>query len=322
MLRRRTALTTAGIFGCFMAASYFLRVPAAGPKPKTPIAFEVPRGACDAHVHVIGEPKEFPLSVDRDYTPPTATADELRELLQFLNFDRVVIVTPDVYGTDNSATLSAIRQLGQDRARGVGWIAETTPSDVLDSMRAAGIVGIRLSLDQGGVFNAQTAAKRLWEKADLAEKRGWHLQTGTPPEVIAALVTQLASCPVPVVFDTFGWVEGGVEQAGFDAVLSLVKSGRAYVKLSEPYRLSKKGPNYPDLMPVVQALVAANPDRLLWGSGWPFVSGAVPGRAKLDLTPHLPLDAGHLLNLFAGWVPDAETRRKILVANPARLYGF
>src|ERR1700730_9112137 len=311
MLRRRTALTTAGIFGCFMAASYFLRVPAAGPKPKTPIAFEVPRGACDAHVHVIGEPKEFPLSVDRDYTPPTATADELRELLQFLNFDRVVIVTPDVYGTDNSSTLSAIRQLGQDRARGVGWIAETTPSDVLDSMRAAGIVGIRLSLDQGGVFNAQTAAKRRWD-----------LQTGTPPEVIAALVTQLASCPVPVVFDTFGWVEGGVEQAGFDAVLSLVKSGRADGKLSVSYRLSKKGPNYPDLMPVVQALVAANPDRLLWGSGWPFVSGPVPGRAKVDLTPHLPLDAGHLLNLFAGWVPDAGTRRKILVANPARIYGF
>jgi predicted TIM-barrel fold metal-dependent hydrolase len=322
MLRRRTALTTAGVFGCLMAASSFLRVPGAGPKPKTPIAFEVPRGACDAHVHVIGEPREFPLSVDRDYTPPAATAEELREVLQFLNFDRVVIVTPDVYGTDNSATLSAIRQLGQDRARGVGWIAETTPSGVLDSMRTAGIVGIRLSLDQGGVFNAETAAKRLREKIDLAEKHGWHLEIGTPPDVIAALVTQLASCPIPVVMNTFGWVEGGVEQAGFDAVVSLVKSGKAYVKLSEPYRLSKKAPNYPDLLPVVQALVAANPDRMLWGSGWPFVSGAVPGRAKLDLTPHLPLDAGHLLDLFAAWVPDAETRRKILVANPARLYGF
>lgn len=322
MLRRRTALTTAGVFGCFMAASYFLRVSVSGPTPKTPIAFEVPRGACDAHVHVIGDSKEFPLSVDRDYTPPAATAHELREVLQFLNFDRVVIVTPDVYDTDNSATLSAIRQLGQDRARGVAWIAETTPSDVLDSMRTAGIVGIRLSFGQGGVFNAEAAAKRLWKGVDLAEKRGWHLEIATPPDVTAALVTQLESCPVPVVMSTFGWAEGGVEQAGFDAVLSLVKSGKAYVKLSEPYRLSKKGPNYPDLMRVVQALVAANPDRLLWGSGWPFVSGPVPGRAKLDLTPHLPLDAGHLLNLFAGWVPDAETRRKILVANPARIYGF
>jgi predicted TIM-barrel fold metal-dependent hydrolase len=113
-----------------------------------------------------------------------------------------------------------------------------------------------------------------------------------------------------------------VEQPGFDSVLSLIKSGPAYVKLSEPYRLSKKGPNYSDLAPVVQALLAANPDRLLWGSGWPHLSGAVPGRPKTDITPDLPIDAGQLLNGFAAWVPDVETRRKILVENPARLYGF
>ena len=262
------------------------------------------------------------MSLERDYTPPPATVDQLREVLQFLNFDRVVIVTPDVYGTDNSATLAAIRRLGQDRARGVAWVAETTSSEVLDSMRAGGIAGIRVSLDQGGVFKAATAAKRLQIKFDLAKKRGLHLQIATPPDVIAAVVAQFASSPVPVVLDTFGWAEGGVKQPGFSEVLSLVKSGWAYVKLSEPYRLSKKGPDYPDLVPVVQALVAANPDRLLWGSGWPYVSGAVPGREKEDLAPGLPIDAGHLLNLFAAWVPDAETRRKILVDNPARLYGF
>jgi len=320
MPTRRSVI--AGLSGLCVAATGAGRAFATGPMPKTPVAFEVPRGACDAHVHVIGDPAKFPMSPERDYTPPAATADELSEVLQFLKIDRVVIVTPDVYGTDNTATLAAIKRLGKDRARGVAWVAETTSAELLDSMREGGIAGIRLALYQGGAFKVAAAAKRLEAKFGLAEKRGWNLQVATPPDVIAALAAQIASSPVPVVLDTFGWVEGGVEQPGFNTVLSLVTSGRAYIKLSEPYRLSKQGPDYPDLVPVAKALVAANPDRVLWGSGWPYVAGAVPGRQKNDLTPDLPIDAGHLLNLFAAWVPDAATRRKILVDNPARLYGF
>jgi len=262
------------------------------------------------------------MSPDRDYTPPPATADELKEMLRFLNFDRVVIITPAIYDTANSATLAAIRQLGKDRARGVAWVAEGTPSKVLDSMAENGIAGIRVSLYQGRGVTAESIAKRLQAKVDLAKKHRWHLQIATPPDVIAAVEAQLASSPVSVVLDTFGWVEGGVAQPGFNAVLSLVKSGKAYIKLAEPYRLSKQGPDYSDLIPVVQALVGANPDRVLWGSGWPHVSGSAPGRGKEDVSPDLPLDSGHLLNLFAAWVPDAETRDKILVDNPARLYGF
>src|SRR5262249_55276599 len=113
---------------------------------------------------------------------------------------------------------------------------------------------------------------------------------------------------------------GGVKQPGFDAVLLLVKSGRAYVKLAEPYRLSKKAPDYPDLAPVVRAFVAANPDRVLWGSGWPHVDSAAG--PNIAMAPNLPVDAGHLFNLLAIWVPEAEIRRKILVENAARLYGF
>jgi predicted TIM-barrel fold metal-dependent hydrolase len=319
MLTRRSVI--AGLSGLCVATIRTSRAIATGQLPKTSVTFEVPRGACDSHVHVIGKPEEFPMSRDRDNTPPPATADELRDLLQFLNFDRVVIVTPDIYGTDNSATLAAIKELGQDRARGVAWIDETTSPELLDSMRAAGIAGIRVHIG-GKDFDAAVAANRLQAKFDLAKKRGWHLEFSEPPDVVAALAPQLASSPVPLVFTYFGWAAGGVDQPGFDSVLSLIKSGPAYVKLSEPYRLSKKGPNYSDLAPVVQALLAANPDRLLWGSGWPYLSGAVPGRPKTDITPDLPIDAGQLLNGFAAWVPDVETRRKILVENPARLYGF
>ena len=292
----------------------------AGSSTTIKVAFDVPRGACDAHVHVIGEPANYPMSRERDYSPPPATVDELAETLTSLTFDRVVIVTPTIYGNDNSATIDAIRRLGRTRARGVALISESTSSEALDSMKEAGIAGIRLFLGGARVFNPAAAAKRLQIWINLAKDRGWHLQISAPPDVIAALAAQLAVSPVPLVLDYFGWVAGGVGQPGFDTLLSLVKSGRAYIKLAEPYRLSKKRPDYDDLVPVVQAFLATNPDRLLWGSGWPHVDSS--SGSRLTAVPNLPDDAGHLLNLFARWVPDAELRRKILVENPARLYGF
>ena len=243
-------------------------------------------------------------------------------MLQILNLSRVVIVTPDLYGNDNSATIAAISQIGRNRARGVAWVPATAPPEVLKPLSEAGIVGFRGTFYTAGGFNVASQAKRLDAMFALGERSGWHLDVATPPDVIAALEKQLASCPVPLVLDTFGWAAGGVEQPGFDAILSLVRSGRAYVKLSEPYRISKRGPNYPDVIPVVRAFVAANPDRVLWGSGWPYVSGGVPGWPKTKIAPDLPIDAGHLLNLFAAWVPDPNIRRKILVENPARLYRF
>jgi predicted TIM-barrel fold metal-dependent hydrolase len=318
MLTRRSLL--AGVGGLYVAARACRR-PAAAASSKTPVAFDVPPGACDTHVHVIGDQAEFPMSPEREYTPPPATADQLLEVQKILKLDRVVIVTPTIYD-DNSATLAAIKQLGLERARGVALVAANTPSEVLDLMRTRGIAGIRLFLAGTGAFNPAAAAKHLDDAINIAKPRTWNLQIATPPDVIAALATQLASCPVPVVLDTFGWVAGGAEQPGFETILSLMRSGRAYVKFAEPYRISKKPPNYQDLIPVIRALLAANPDRLLWGSGWPNVSGPLPGHTKTDLAPNLPIDVANLLNLLAVWVPDVETRRKILVDNPARLYGF
>jgi predicted TIM-barrel fold metal-dependent hydrolase len=287
----------------------------------TSVAFELPRGACDAHVHVVGDPAEFPMSPERDYTPPTATATQLIQALKFLTLDRVVIVTPTIYGSDNSATLAAIAQLGLHRARGVGLVDETTSSATLDSMKQAGIVGVRLFLPSAKTSDTAAAAKRFQAKINLAKQRQWHLEISAPPDVVAALAAQFVGSPVPLVLDYFGWIAGGVEQPGFSAILSLLKSGHAYVKLAEPYRISGLAPDYQDLKPVVEAFVRANPNRLLWGSGWPHVDSASPN-GLTRVAPNLPVDTGHLVNLFAKWVPDAETRHKILVENPARLYEF
>jgi predicted TIM-barrel fold metal-dependent hydrolase len=136
------------------------------------------------------------------------------------------------------------------------------------------------------------------------------------------LAGQLAASPVPIVLDAFGWAEGGIDEDGVSAVLSLLRTGRAYVKLAEPYKLSKERPNFPDLVPLVRALLNANPERLLWGSGWPYLASPPPGRDNHKVLPDRPIEAEHLLALFAKWVPDAATRRVILVDNPARLYGF
>jgi predicted TIM-barrel fold metal-dependent hydrolase len=147
----------------------------------------------------------------------------------------------------------------------------------------------------------------------------------TRPSVIAAIKDAIEASPVTVVFDHFGGAQGagGVEQPGFDALVSLVQSGKAYVKLSAPYRGSTAAPAYADMAPLAKALHAANPQRCLWGSDWPHVNTA-SGAQNPDtgLWPRLDVDGVAVLNQLAGWVPTIPQRRVVLVENPARLYGW
>lgn len=286
------------------------------------VDFVVPPGSCDSHVHVIGDPRKFPMWPTRPYTPPPATAAELARMLSRLTLDRVVIVTPDVYGTDNSATIDAIKQLGKDRARGVVWLPRNPDPRSLDAMAEEGIQGMRESLPPRRPFDVSAVSEQLARRFALAAAHKWFIEIAAPPDVVAALAGPLGSAPTPIVFDTFGWVEGGVAQPGFQVLLSMVKSGRAYVKLSEPYRLSKLTPHYPDLTPIAQALVEANPDRIVWGSGWPHLAGLAPGKTWRQTSPNLAVNDVDLLNALAVWVPDPALRHKILVENPARLFDF
>ncbi len=293
---------------------------------RTPVTIDVPPGACDSHVHVFPDPAKFPFWNGRIYTPPVATADDLLALQKSLKMERVVIVTPSVYGTDNSATLDGIRQLGPKRARGVAVIGPNTTKADLDSMNEGGIRGIRVNLETGGVTDP-AAAKRLLDAAvKQIEGRPWHMQIYARLPLIAALKSELGNVPVPVVFDHFAGAEAakGVEQPGFDSVVDLVKSGRAYVKISGAYRASLDGaPDYAKVAPFAKMLVSANPDRIVWGTDWPHPdSYPIPTRKATDIAPAMSVDDGRLLNMLAEWVPDAATRSKILVDNPARLYGF
>jgi len=323
MISRRIVLKAAGAAGA--AASGLTPVLAAGPVPKTQVNFAIPRGACDSHVHVVGDPVTYPMIPNRVYTPPTATADELLALQKFLHLDRVVIVTPSFYGTDNSASLDALKHLGRERARVVAVVDETTPAPALEAMARSGVSGLRVNLATRGENDPVAASKKFQTGINLAKAHGWHVQIYSGLAVIAAVSTELAAAPVTLVLDHFGGADAalGTGQTGFDTLLSLVRSGVAYVKISGAYRASKRAPDYADVVPLAKALVAANPDRIVWGTDWPHPdSTKVAGRANTDIAPYYPIDDGLLLNQLPIWVPDAAIRHKILVDNPARLYGF
>src|SRR6266540_462398 len=293
------------------------------PQPSQ-INFDVPSGACDCHTHIFGDPRKFPFFAGRVYTPPPALPEEMATLHRALHIQRVVIVTPSVYGTDNSATLYGMKARGVN-ARGIAVIDEKTPDSKLDAMGHAGVRGVRLNFATAGQDDPAVARARFQAAAERVKARKWHVQIYTKLPVIAAIKDVVAASPVPVVFDHFGGAraELGTEQPGFADLVELVRSGKAYVKISGAYRSSTLAPDYPDVAPFARALIGANPDRIVWGTDWPHPdSSQVPGRKATDVAPLYQIDDGRLLNQLPVWAPDADVRKKILVDNPARLYGF
>ena len=223
--------------------------------------FDVPPGACDCHVHVFGDPKKYPFFAGRTYTPETASVDELRQLLAALRLERVVIVQPSVYGTDNSCTLDGMRALGS-RARGVAVIDDKTTDAELDAMGKAGIRGIRLNLATAGINDPdRSRGSDSTMPSRAREKRGWHIQFNTQLPVIEALSPQFLASPVPLVIDHFGGATAarGLDQPGFGALVNLVKSGKAYVKISGSADSVSTQPDLADVAPFARALVAGQP---------------------------------------------------------------
>jgi len=323
MLTRRKILVAAGVAGAAALANRVASAFAIASQPGTPVNFDVPKGACDCHTHIFGDPQRFPYFADRTYTPEPASIAEMRSLHRALHFDRVVIAQPSVYGPDDSCTLDAIKHLGSG-ARGIAVIDDKTSEADLDRMHRSGIRGIRINLETAGQADPSIARQRFKAAVERIKGRsGWHIEIYTRLSVIEAIKAEVTSSPVPVSFDHFGGAQAdlGLHQPGFDVLLGLVQSGKAYVKVSAPYRSSKLAPDYPDVAPFAKALVAANPQRIVWGSDWPHPQ-QIPGRKLDELTPLNQIDDGRDLNQFAVWVPDAAQRKTILVDNPAKLYGF
>jgi predicted TIM-barrel fold metal-dependent hydrolase len=282
-------------------------------RPRKP-ALKAPPLACDCHAHIFGPVARYPYSPKRLFTPPDVTIAQYRSLLATLGIERAVLVTPSVYGMDNERQLDALVEMG-GRWRGVA----VTPTDVgereLERLHEAGFRGVRVNLfAKSGLMLDDL--ERISQRIAPLE---WHVQLHADARELAAIVPRLRKLPVDVVFDHLGHVPAaaGVSHPGFQALLGLLREGRYWAKLSAPYRLSELPYPYADVTPFAQALIAAAPDRLVWGSDWPHP--AVPGHMPANFV--MPNDAD-LLDILALWTPDAAVQKKILVDNPARLYDF
>jgi 2-pyrone-4,6-dicarboxylate lactonase len=272
----------------------------------------IPAGTTDCHCHVFEDRKRYPLAENRSYAPPLCTADDYIAMCKTLGIERTVQVNASVYGFDNSVTLDLISRLGQERARGVAGVSPDASARDLERLHAGGMRGMRLSTKVKG-YGGTDAISPM---ADKIKPFGWHLQlhVGSSGE-LAQIEHQLMEVPVPLVFDHLGGARGdeGVSAAGFQALMRVLQQrDDCWVKISSWYRRSARGgPDYADMKPLALALIDARADRCVWGSNWPH--------PECDVA--VPND-GDLLDLFCDWVPEVELRRKILVSNPAQLYGF
>jgi 2-pyrone-4,6-dicarboxylate lactonase len=269
---------------------------------------ELPVGACDCHAHVFGPLDRFPFIAERSYTPAPKLPSDYHEMLRSIGLTRGVVVQPSVFGTDNAATLNAVKELGPNY-RGIAVLRPEIGDRQLADLTSAGIRGVRLAdHTTGGVPLSQleTMAARL-------KGSGWHIQVFANFSKDRELPVRIAKLGVPVVIDHLGLIDpaAGTNDPGFRAIVALLRDGLAWVKLSGAYISSKEKLPYADVAPIASAYVAAAPDRLVWGSDWPHP--AVPGAPPEDRS---------LLKLLATWAPDAATRKQILVDNPATLFGF
>ncbi|HLU43219.1 MAG TPA: amidohydrolase family protein [Microthrixaceae bacterium] len=285
-------------------------IPPPHPAPHPPRAFTPPPGACDAHCHVFGPADRFPFSPTRRYTPPDAGVDDLIRLHDHLGLSRAVLVQASCHGTDNAAMVDALRR-GAGRFAGVAMIDETFTPDDLAALHEAGVRGTRVNFvaHLGGAPDLD----RFDKVVSMVEPLGWHIVLHFDAADLPTYAELLDRMPCPYVIDHMARVDAtaGLDQEPFRALLRLLADDRCWVKVSGAERLTADGPPpYDDVVPYARALIAAAPDRILWGTDWPHPN-----------VRHMP-DDGDLVDLLAAFAPDEATRTRILVDNPARLYDF
>jgi predicted TIM-barrel fold metal-dependent hydrolase len=283
------------------------RPPVAAPsKP----AFVPPPGACDAHCHVFGPPERFPYTEGRPYTPSEpAPKERLARLHAYLGLARAVIVQATPHGTDNTAMLDALASSG-GAYRGVALVAQDITDRGLEALHAGGVRAARFNFVKhlGGAPDSAYFDRTVQRVKAL----GWHVELHFDAQDIGTHADLLGRMPVPYVIDHMGRVksEGGLEQPALRNLLTLLRDERCHVKISGAERVSSLGRRpFGDALPIARAIVAAAPDRVIWGTDWPHPN-----------VPNDMPDDGELVDLFAGIVDEPGLQRKILVDNPTRLY--
>jgi 2-pyrone-4,6-dicarboxylate lactonase len=285
-------------------------IPPPNPDPHAPTAFVPPANACDAHCHIFGPGDRFPYATDRAYTPPDSGLEDFERLQSRLGLSRAVFVQASCHGTDNAAMVDAI-QRGKGRYAGVAMIDDTFTDAQIGALHDVGVRGTRFNFvaHLGGA----PELGEFWRIVYRVKKFGWHIVLHFDAKDLGRYADLLDHMPVPYVIDHMARVDAsaGLEQEPFQQLLGLMADERAWVKISGAERLTADGPPpYDDVAPYAEALIAAAPDRVLWGTDWPHPN-----------VRHMP-DDGDLVDLLATFAPDEATRHRILVTNPETLYDF
>ena len=280
-------------------------------QPRKP-QINMPALACDTHAHVLGPATQYDYSPARVYTPPDCLPKDYRHMLDMMDVTRAVLIQPSVYGTDNSAMLAAMKADPQ-RLRGVAVVDASISDAELKTMNAAGVRGVRVNIvDVKDRKAGSLPMDMLRALATRIAPLNWHVEFLMHADEFPDLDRTFADFPVPIVLGHLGYMKTslGLDAPGFQALLRLMQAGKAWVKLTGPYRISGGPMPHADTVPFAHALLKANAERVIWGTDWPHVmhNGAMPNDA--DIT-----------DLLLQWVPDTE-RERVLVSNPARLYGF
>ena len=279
-----------------------------------------PPHACDCHVHAIGPKTRYPLSPMRRYTPMDAPARDLAAMLGRLNLERVVLVQPSFYATDNACMIDAIARL--PNARGVAVLAQQTSPAMLDALHEQGVRGVRVNIATTGTAPIEAIKDEIATAAKLGARHGWHIDLFVASAAIEPLVPVLAALPVDSVFDHFGLIAPGSADGALRALQGLLASGKTWVKISGAYRISDD-PNDARIGPLARALCDANPERIVWGSDWPHTPRHHLHRGRRDEElPFRAMDTNNLLRLVPHWLQDDRLVQRVLVDNPAQLYGF
>lgn len=272
--------------------------------------FKAPRDSADCHIHIY-DPR-FPMAWPNLRGTQQASVVEYRLLQQRLGTTRTVVVQPAAYGTDNRVTLDAIAQLGPERTRGVGVVHPTVAQEELRLMHEGGIRGLRFT--QHDPKTAVTGPEMIEPLVNRIQEFGWHTQLHLRGDQIVEMARLIERLPGTIVIDHMGRLPQptGVSHAAFEVIRRLLDTGRAWVKLCGPYLETRTGsPRYADIRAVGRAYVEHAPERCVWGSDWPHPT-------ERDTKP----DDAVLLDLLQEWAGGEDERHKVLVENPARLYGF
>ncbi|KRC15584.1 amidohydrolase [Acidovorax sp. Root219] len=274
----------------------------------------LPALACDSHMHIFDT--RFAPSPHWPRTPPEAPVAAYRQLQQRLGTARTVVVTPSTYGIDNACTLDALDQLG-DSARGVAVVDQQVSDVELGRLAARRVRGLRVNFvspQSWGMTTEEMLTTLAGKLARHADCGGWHIQVFANPEQIVALEAVLQALPVPLVIDHLGRIDPaeGPSAPAWATLQRLLDGGNTWVKLSGAYmRSTVQAPGYADTLPLGRALVQAAPERLVWGSDWPHTT-----------EPQGTVNDADLVDLLQAWVVTDAAMDRILVDNPARLYGF